>query len=337
MILVRTPLSSLAAIAALVLLATASHASAQSRVPRETIADDDDTEDDDPAAFGVEDDDIEDHDVDVDDDIELGDVIGPDGAAGVDQFGVTMIHPSLPGGEEWFLSDDPDSDPQFDPRDDITRNRDGSWNMSSDRARMRVYTSTGYDTSEIETYDRDELAEQGYMQAPNDWKNVEMTGFVRVNEVYDSDQNIVWYARGGRHTDDLACEGSAYRANLYYDGEGRWAKESWHVSYDFRDAVEVTNSIEGRWVGLKAVMRNIELNGQTVVKMEAYMNDAADGVDWELIGEWTDDGNWAGDSGRCGASDPEIAMTWGGPIAVFRWDGATDVDFRWLSVREIQP
>jgi len=30
------------------------------------------------------------------------------------------------------------------------------------------------------------------------------------------------------------------------------------------------------------------------------------------------------------------AITWGGPIATFRWDSAEDVDFRWLSVREIQ-
>jgi len=31
-----------------------------------------------------------------------------------------------------------------------------------------------------------------------------------------------------------------------------------------------------------------------------------------------------------------MPITWGGPIATFRWDSAEDVDFRWLSVREIQ-
>ena len=30
-------------------------------------------------------------------------------------------------------------------------------------------------------------------------------------------------------------------------------------------------------------------------------------------------------------------ITWGGPIATFRWDGATDVDIKNFSVREIQP
>ena len=30
-------------------------------------------------------------------------------------------------------------------------------------------------------------------------------------------------------------------------------------------------------------------------------------------------------------------ITWGGPIATFRWDRADDVDFKNFSVREIQP
>ena len=30
-------------------------------------------------------------------------------------------------------------------------------------------------------------------------------------------------------------------------------------------------------------------------------------------------------------------ITWGGPIATFRWDNAKDVDFKFRSVREIDP
>ena len=40
--------------------------------------------------------------------------------------------------------------------------------------------------------------------------------------------------------------------------------------------------------------------------------------------------------GECGGQ-PDQIMTWGGPIATFRWDGATDVDIKNFSVREIQP
>jgi hypothetical protein len=30
-------------------------------------------------------------------------------------------------------------------------------------------------------------------------------------------------------------------------------------------------------------------------------------------------------------------ITWGSPVATFRWDHTADVDFRNLSVREIEP
>jgi len=49
-----------------------------------------------------------------------------------------------------------------------------------------------------------------------------------------------------------------------------------------------------------------------------------------------DDGTWAGDMLHCGGSNALMPITWGGPIATFRWGSAPDVDFKWLSVREIQ-
>jgi hypothetical protein len=268
---------------------------------------------------------------------EAGSDAGAGGDAGTDPFGVTKIYPSLPGGEEWYLSDDPSNDPRFDPQETITQNDDGSWKMTSNKVRMNVFTSTGYDPGQIETYDRDELVAKGYMQAPNDWKNVEITGFVKVNAADDMTDNFAWYARGGRHNDELACEGSAYKSDLHFDGTVRWAKESYHVSYDHFEEDTATEPLEGRWVGWKAVIRNVEQDGQTVVKLESYLNDNGDGVTWEKVQEFVDDGTMMGDHSGCGASNPTVAMTWGGPTATFRWDSATDVDFKWMSVREIQP
>ena len=69
--------------------------------------------------------------------------------------------------------------------------------MRSDQVRMHAMTSTGYGSPD--TYDRDVLAERGYMLAPNDWRNVEMTGYVKVNSTSDASDNFAWYARGGRH------------------------------------------------------------------------------------------------------------------------------------------
>ena len=256
----------------------------------------------------------------------------PTGPA-VDAFGVTMLYPSHAGGESWSMPADPRTDPRFNPQNPITPNADGSWKMQNAQVRMEVFTSTGY--RKPDTYDRKVLAERGYMLAPNDWRNIEMTGFVRVNSASLTTDNFAWYARGGHHSDPIACEGSAYKGGLHYDGRARFEKESWHVSYRNSAYAQVTSSLMGRWVGFKTVMRNVVSGGKAAVKMELWLNDNADRVTWTKIYEMTDDGSFGGDASACGASPAAMPITWGGPVATFRWDSAEDVDFRWLSVREI--
>jgi hypothetical protein len=262
----------------------------------------------------------------------------PQQQPGTDRFGVTKLYPSVAGGEEWYLADNATADRRFDPQDPITRNGDGSWKMKGTQVRMGVFTSTGYSASKIPTYDRDVLASRGYMQAANDWRNVEMTGFVKVNAVANASDNFAWYARGGKHNDNHSgCEGSSYKGGLHYDGRVRWEKETWHVSYDQSSYKPGTSALKGRWVGFKAVMRNTSVTGKEAVRLELYLNENADKVSWKKVYDLVDSGAWGGDAQHCGGAVPAMPITWGGPIATFRWDSATDVDFKWLSVREIQP
>lgn len=55
----------------------------------------------------------------------------------------------------------------------------------------------------------------------------------------------------------------------------------------------------------------------------------------DIIDEKTDSGGWGTKSQHCMGLPDEI-ISWGGPIAVFRWDNAKDVDIKDFSVREIQ-
>jgi hypothetical protein len=257
---------------------------------------------------------------------------------GKDVFGVTMMYPTKPGGETWALAANATADSRFSPQNTITRNADGSWKMKSSQVRMSVFTSTGYSASRIPTYDRDVLASRGYMQAANDWKNVEMTGFVKLNNATDGSDNFDWYARGGKHNDNHSgCEGSSYKAGLHYDGRARWQKETWHVSYEQASYKPATTALKGRWVGFKSVMRNTLVNGKEAVRLEMWVNENADKVTWKKVYDMVDSGSWGGDAQHCGGATGAMPITWGGPIAVFRWDNATDVDFKWLTVREIQP
>ena len=258
---------------------------------------------------------------------------------GTDKFGIKKIYDTKSAGEEWYMDmNNPNGDNRFNPQNTITKNSDGSWKMKSSKVRMGVYTSSGYSSSKIPTLDHSKIASKGYMLAPNDWKNIEMTMYTKVNKA-GSDDNFAPYGRGGRHTGGGApegCEGSAYKGDLFFSGKVRFAKEQWHVSYVFTNYETGTSSIKGKWVGFKFVLYNFQdSNGKTAVKMEFWLDKSNDG-NFVKVDENIDKGGWGNEGKECNGA-PDQIITWGGPIATFRWDTATDVDFKNLSVREIQP
>jgi hypothetical protein len=265
----------------------------------------------------------------------------PGGGSGqTDTFGIQKIYPTKAGGEEWFMDMTDGQDPRSKPPS-LTKNPDGSFKVESGQVRFGVFTTSGYDPGKIETLDHATIAQKGYMQSPNDWKNVEMTGYVKVNSG-QSGENFAWYARGGRHTgsgNPEGCEGVAYKPGLFYDGRVRFAKEQWHVSYAFTDSKRAMDSAEDKWVGFKGIMWNFVENGETHVKMEIWLDKNEDGKQdgpWEKVDENIDSGGWGSEGEECGG-EPDQIITWGGPIATFRWDGGSDVDIKNFSVREIQP
>jgi len=252
-----------------------------------------------------------------------------------DKFGIRMLYPTKPGGEQWYMrSDHPEKDPQFRPQVPITKNPDGSFKVKESKIRMGVWPSTGNHPEKITTYNEKELEKKGYMESPNDWRNVEITGYVKFNKGVNYD-NFAWYARGGIHTDGKACEGTAYKGQLYYNGKTRFAKEQWFVSYVFSPYKQSMGSMNGKWIGFKTAMYNVEKNGHMAVKLEIWLDKNNNG-NWEKVYDYIDDGGWGNAGGECGGR-PDQIISWGGPLATFRWDNAFDVDIKDFSVREIQP
>ena len=253
-----------------------------------------------------------------------------------DKFGIQMVYPTKPGGQEWYLNmANPTADGRFNPQDRITKNPDGSWKMRSDKVRMYVYTSNGYNPNQVTSESGlSKVAMRGFMGTPADWKDVEITGYVKLNEFTEND-NFVWFSRGGKHTDSDHCQGSAYKGNLFYHGETQFSKEQWHVSYAKSPTVAATSPLEGKWIGFKFVMYNfVTSDGKPAVKLENWIDANADGKNWAKVYEGGDSGKWGRSGAECQVNADQI-LTWGGPIAAFRWDFAKDVDFRNLSVREI--
>jgi hypothetical protein len=318
--------------------------------------DDEEDDNDDRDSKDDEEDDNDDRDSKDDEDFTPKDIPNRQLNSKYDKFGIEKIYPSKMGGEEWFMNmDNVFDDNQFYPfgvshskLEDfnlkIIQNGDGSWNLKSKdnlaKVRMNIHTSEGYHPEQIETLDHAELEEKGYMQSEKDWKNVEITGYIKLNNnnVPLSEGRFTWYTRGGHHTESEPCEGVAYKGDIFFSGDTRFAKEQWHVSYFFTDIKTDLKPIKGKWIGYKFVLYNVENQSdpsKTIVKMENWIDYNNNGK-WVKINEYIDKGKW-GDSGKKCEGKKDQLITWGGPIATFRWDKADDVDFKSFSVREIQP
>ena len=276
----------------------------------------------------------------------------PPTAGKLDKFGIKEIYLSKRGGgEEWYFNNyGPQNDPQTGgegpPTTFVQQNDDGSWKVQSTEVRYGALTSSGYHPDLISTLDQQALASKGYMQSPNDWKNVEMTGYFKVNSFTKPNQNgpphIELVARGGRNTNDIGtidglsrqCEATTYHSNTYPDGRVKFEKDLEHIiGYTTGDPGKqhAISPLLGRWIGIKAVFYNLP-DGS--VRLEQWIDENSDNH-WHRALRYTDDGNWGGGNPNCGGSDAQV-ITWGGPIAIFRWDNINDMDVIDLSVREIQ-
>src|SRR6266496_3374292 len=162
----------------------------------------------------------------------------------VDQFGITELYPSKASGEHYNMNMQSESnDPQFDPNGNtLTKNADGTYNVQSSSVRLQIFTSTGFQENQIKTLNQVQLAAQGYMLKPNDWKNVEITGYLKPNHFSTSTTNgaahIEYVARGARNTNDnylvggysAQCEATTYHSNTYMTGRVKFEKDLMHTA-----------------------------------------------------------------------------------------------------------
>jgi hypothetical protein len=244
-----------------------------------------------------------------------------------DNFGIREIYPTKENGREWHMNmENPKEDEHFSItfNPNITRQEDGSWRISAPVVRMNVNT----------------------LEGETNWKNVEMTGYAKIagvianssNKVIEND--LTWYARGGKHNQEIPCEATAYMGGLYDNGKVGWKKELWFVGgyTDERQSAKVTNSLVDRWVGWKVVIYNIN---NSEVKLESYIDNTNTNY-WIKVTDLVDDGGWYAkmpDShffdAEC-SKDKDFIITNSGSTATFRSDNLI-WDFKYLSIREIEP
>ena len=159
-----------------------------------------------------------------------------------DPFGIQMLKPTKAGGQVWFMyNTDFNDDPQVYTDSasleyvvhDVA-DADGShFSISaSDTFKTYIAPSTGLIPSQCIT-DQAEMARRGYMQSPQDWRNVEFTGqFV----VFTESQDFITFGfRGGKHEGSGApqgCTACTYLVEIQMTHGGliRVRKKSWNTS-----------------------------------------------------------------------------------------------------------
>lgn len=261
---------------------------------------------------------------------------------GQDKFGVKMLYGSKTGGESWYFNPDTfvvKKDPRLTTEiatTEMSKNADGSIKVQkSGQAQNRFYiaTSTGYSHNAC-SQSWDTNLKRGYMQAANDFRNVEITAYIRLNSVWlTSGHSLVWYARSGRHSTSYSCEGSSYKGNIGYNLQSRFQKESGHPNYATTSwkALPTGSTLAfGKWFGYKFCCYDIQ-NG-AAVKLEIWI-DAAVNNNWVKVNEKIDTTGW-GSTNSCGTTIDQRFM-WGAPLCTYRFDMVKDIDWNKMSIREI--
>jgi hypothetical protein len=192
----------------------------------------------------------------------------------------------------------------------------------------------------------------GYADTPNDWKNIEMTGYVEITSLAssDGDRDIDMHGPTGHHTGSgtTGCMGSCYHMEVHAsNGQNRFGKENYHVSYSYiswqagpagaADVIRQTNG-QGRRVGIKFVGFNV---GQSR-RLETWI-DVGGGINysqtpvnrWQLIRVQMDNSDWGCCQSLCNVADRQ-AIIWGNPLVTYRWDNMTG-KLSLATVQEISP
>jgi hypothetical protein len=261
----------------------------------------------------------------------------------LDKFEIRKIYPTKEDGREWFIDmDDPNSDKEFYTDATLEKQSDGSWRVSGEE---RELDQRGQIRLEVHT-----------PKGKEPWKNVEMTGYAKIVKTTGHDkyknsdlENIIqWYARGGRHSGDVPCEGTSLKGRIHLDGNIAFVKEIWHSGgyTDESAKAQATsplvtkqdakgNYFDGKWFGFKVIMFNVD--NDKSVQMEIYVDENANNI-WKKATSLIDKGDWYSDNEQfddvnCGKPRNYI-ITNSGPIAAFRSDYII-WDMKNLSIREI--
>lgn len=245
-----------------------------------------------------------------------------------DKFGITMLYATDSSKAQYVMSDNPNSDAQFEGG--VSGNPSDGWTTGDGNDRLNIWPTGNYPRPN--TLNHSTWAQRGYASTPQDWRDIEFTMECRMNGSGDGRSSL--FSRGGKHNDGIACEGFKYTVGIYVtDGEIHVKKETYHVHYDtLSTKSHGKGSLSGKWIRYKYVTYNI--NNNQHVKIEGWFDFDCNN-NWVKLLDEVDNGRGSGGS-KCDSAD-DAPGVWEGPDATIRWDDLSSFRFRKVSVRSITP
>ena len=256
-----------------------------------------------------------------------------------DSKGVKMIYPSTTGNPQSIYYNG-NFDNRWVMRLDLNGPNHGnilSFNEGNGNAQLDLYTSSGYNSAKVRPPDHGRYKTQGFMQDEKDWRNVECTFYLKVNDSI-ANSFFYWRVRGGQDRYQSGdCEACGYEGRLYADGRVGVNKKFYTGGLVSWQRTQATTDIEGRWIGFKFIVYNqSDTNAAADVACEIWI-DENNNNNWVKKYSSVDSGGFGDKGEHCNGEEDQI-ISWGGPIASMFWLGSDtekSVEFQKISIREI--
>lgn len=202
-------------------------------------------------------------------------------------------------------------------------------NGLSGRGMITIEGKGGYNSSSI-NLNHKSAGNNGYLSNKSDWRNTEITFYVNVTSPHVD--SIDCYVRGGSLA-GAKCEVTGYVGTLSYSGAVRFSKQQNAGSRYNTSAQLPISNIKERWVGFKYCCYDDGKNNSPV-HLEIYLDDG-ESNNWKQVATYTDAEGWGSNGGACGSDFPDKKLSWTGPLVSIAYFNVTQIQFKKLSVREI--
>jgi hypothetical protein len=273
--------------------------------------------------------------------VNIGSNLGPDG--------VSFLYPTRPGGFVWYMNPDKPFDSHLEigggsKYEKLIKNKDGSWKPNSDdNVKFNILVTPGQkDAIGGCNMNFAQCIQRGYTWWPA-ITNVELTGYFKMSKKVTRDGI---YIRGpwNHHPAPIGrecCQEACYDVQIKPNGTFKFTKDLHGTIIHPQGVQTICPSIDFvglGWFGLKYIFFIESADpASPKIRMQLWLSPNGDRKTWIKVGEASDFKGlkWGEPRALCGG-EPFQVYAWGAAGMVIKWYGG-HIDFKWWSVREIDP